>query len=463
MNESGHIVKGFNGEKENTKGQTRFTKPPKKIITNKVPRKAKLSSRSYGLIKKATLNIKESLAKKMEEQQVELAKQYQEAHETVKKTAQEESHKNKKEYDQIKLQVLTDELKSIGVKLILTDYVTTRLSVQGQSRAIKMPNFWQNIKRILSTVNMVNREFKDIGRSYGYGGIDRGNEGLDNMHKMIFGDKKEPLKDEVVQAPVQPKEPEQPKTKINSDYNRRFVPNDNQSLNSFEEGLNKQLAEASKKIDEQYEAAMAKLSGNNPVTQSGVPINNSTNTAFIPSESISDEESKRAELNVKVAKAQEANPASSEPIVPSTTAPVNKSEEELNIMQGLISDYGNDKNQSAVTTPPVTPTQKSDPNVSTKPSIQYRNSTIGEVYTTEPKKEDSEKIPYNVSPEEYYKLLSEKSREQTIKEVDKRIAVEKEAESLRKQLEEARKELERLRGLSQPNPNFEGVVSPHKR
>lgn len=452
-------------------GIINFVKSPE-IANIEASKKAKLSSRSYGLIKKATLKIKESLAKKMEAQKVELAKQYQEAHETVKKAAQEESHKNKKEYDQIKLQVLTDELKSIGVKLILTDYVTTRLSVQGQSRAIKMPNFWQNIKRILSTVNMVNREFKDIGRSYGYGGIDRGNEGLDNMHKMIFGDKKEPSKDEVVQAPVQPKEPEQPKTKINSDYNRRFVPNDNQSLNSFEEGLNKQLAEASKKIDEQYEAAMAKLSGNNPVTQSEVPINNSTNTAFIPSESISDEESKRAELNAKVAnvfesllekKAQEANPASREPVVPSTTAPVNKSEEELNIMQGLISDYGNDKNQSTVTTPPVTPTQKSNPNVSTKPSIQYRNSTIGEVYTTEPKKEDSEKIPYNVSPEEYYKLLSEKSREQTIKEVDKRIAVEKEAESLRKQLEEARKELERLRGLSQPNPNFEGVVSPHKR
>ena len=452
-------------------GIINFVKSPE-IANIEASKKAKLSSRSYGLIKKATLKIKESLAKKMEAQKVELAKQYQEAHETVKKAAQEESHKNKKEYDQIKLQVLTDELKSIGVKLILTDYVTTRLSVQGQSRAIKMPNFWQNIKRILSTVNMVNREFKDIGRSYGYGGIDRGNEGLDNMHKMIFGDKKEPSKDEVVQAPVQPKEPEQPKTKINSDYNRRFVPNDNQSLNSFEEGLNKQLAEASKKIDEQYEAAMAKLSGNNPVTQSEVPINNSTNTAFIPSESISDEESKRAELNAKVAnvfesllekKAREAKTASREPVVPSTTAPVNKSEEELNIMQGLISDYGNDKNQSTVTTPPVTPTQKSDPNISTKPSIQYRNSTIGEVYTTEPKKEDSEKIPYNVSPEEYYKLLSEKSREQTIKEVDKRIAVEKEAESLRKQLEEARKELERLRGLSQPNPNFEGVVSPYKR
>lgn len=446
-------------------GIINFVETPTEVGVDKSSKKFKFSSRSFALVKKATLKIKESLAKKMEAQKVELAKQYQEAHETVKKAAQEESHKNKKEYDQIKLQVLTDELKSIGVKLILTDYVTTRLSVQGQSRAIRMPNFWQNIKRILSTVNMVNREFKDIGRSYGYGGIDRGNEGLDNMHKMIFGDedKKELAKEKVVQAPVQPKASEQPKT--NSDYDRRFVPNDPQSLNSFEEDLNKQVEGARKKIDEQYEAAMAKLSGNNPVTQSEVPINNSTNTAFTPSESISYEEPKRAELNAKVAnvfesllekRAKEAKTASSEPVVPSTTAPVNKSEEELNIMKGLISDYGNDKNQSTVTTPPVVPTQEADTKVSTQPPIHYLNSTIGKVYTTEPKKEDSEKIPYNVSPEDYYRELYKKSIEIAAKEAEKRIATEK-------QLEEARKELERLRGLSQLNPNFDGAVSPYKK
>ncbi len=446
-------------------GIINFVETPTEVGVDKSSKKVKFSSRSFALVKKATLKIKESLAKKMEAQKVELAKQYQEAHETVKKAAQEESHKNKKEYDQIKLQVLTDELKSIGVKLILTDYVTTRLSVQGQSRAIRMPNFWQNIKRILSTVNMVNREFKDIGRSYGYGGIDRGNEGLDNMHKMIFGDedKKELAKEKVVQAPVQPKASEQPKT--NSDYDRRFVPNDPQSLNSFEEDLNKQVEGARKKIDEQYEAAMAKLSGNNPVTQSEVPINNSTNTAFTPSESISYEEPKRAELNAKVAnvfesllekRAKEAKTASSEPVVPSTTAPVNKSEEELNIMKGLISDYGNDKNQSTVTTPPVVPTQEADTKVSTQPPIHYLNSTIGKVYTTEPKKEDSEKIPYNVSPEDYYRELYKKSIEIAAKEAEKRIATEK-------QLEEARKELERLRGLSQLNPNFDGAVSPYKK
>lgn len=419
-------------------GIINFVETPTEVGVDKSSKKFKFSSRSFALVKKATLKIKESLAKKMEAQKVELAKQYQEAHEIVKKAAQEESHKNKKEYDQIKLQVLTDELKSIGVKLILTDYVTTRLSVQGQSRAIKMPNFWQNIKRILSTVNMVNREFKDIGRSYGYGGIDRGNEGLDNMHKMIFGDedKKELAKEKVVQAPVQPKASEQPKT--NSDYDRRFVPNDPQSLNSFEEDLNKQVE---------------------------VPINNSTNTAFTPSESISYEEPKRAELNAKVAnvfesllekRAKEAKTASSEPVVPSTTAPVNKSEEELNIMKGLISDYGNDKNQSTVTTPPVVPTQEADTKVSTQPPIHYLNSTIGKVYTTEPKKEDSEKIPYNVSPEDYYRELYKKSIEIAAKEAEKRIATEK-------QLEEARKELERLRGLSQLNPNFDGAVSPYKK
>lgn len=449
-------------------GIINFVETPTEVGVDKSSKKFKFSSRSFALVKKATLKIKESLAKKMEAQKVELAKQYQEAHEIVKKAAQEESHKNKKEYDQIKLQVLTDELKSIGVKLILTDYVTTRLSVQGQSRAIKMPNFWQNIKRILSTVNMVNREFKDIGRSYGYGGIDRGNEGLDNMYKMIFGDKKEPTKEEVVQAPVQPKAPEPPKTKINSDYDRRFVPNDTQSLNSFEEDLNKQLAEASKTIDEQYKAAMAKLSGNNPVTQSEVPISNSTNTAFTPSESISYEEPKRAELNAKVAnvfesllekRAKEAKTASSEPVVPSTTAPVNKSEENLDreaLMQGLINRYGNDKNQSTVTTPPVVPTQEADTKGSTQPPIHYLNSTIGKVYTTEPKKEDSEKIPYNVSPEDYYRELYKKSIEIAAEEAKKRIATEK-------QLAEARKELERLRGSSQPNPNFEGVVGPYKK
>ncbi len=440
-------------------GIINFVETPTEVGVDKSSKKFKFSSRSFALVKKATLKIKESLAKKMEAQKVELAKQYQEAHEIVKKAAQEESHKNKKEYDQIKLQVLTDELKSIGVKLILTDYVTTRLSVQGQSRAIKMPNFWQNIKRILSTVNMVNREFKDIGRSYGYGGIDRGNEGLDNMYKMIFGDKKEPTKEEVVQAPVQPKAPEPPKTKINSDYDRRFVPNDTQSLNSFEEDLNKQLAEASKTIDEQYKAAMAKLSGNNPVTQTEVPISNSTNTAFTPSESISYKEPKRAELNAKVAnvfesllekRAKEAKTASSEPVVPSTTAPVNKSEENLDreaLMQGLINRYGNDKNQSTVTTPPVVPTQEADTKGSTQPPIHYLNSTIGKVYTTEPKKEDSEKIPYNVSPEDYYRELYKKSIEIAAEEAKKRIATEK-------QLEEAREELERLttqQGLSQPN------------
>lgn len=448
-------------------GIINFVETPTEVGVDKSSKKFKFSSRSFALVKKATLKIKESLAKKMEAQKVELAKQYQEAHEIVKKAAQEEIHKNKKEYDQIKLQVLTDELKSIGVKLILTDYVTTRLSVQGQSRAIKMPNFWQNIKRILSTVNMVNREFKDIGRSYGYGGIDRGNEGLDNMYKMIFGDKKEPTKEEVVQAPVQPKAPEQPKT--NSDYDRRFVPNDTQSLNSFEEDLNKQLEGARKKIDEQYEAAMAKLSGNNPVTQnpvtqSEVPINNSTNTAFIPSGSISYEEPKRAELNAKVAnvfesllekRAQEAKTANSEPVATSTTATTNKSEENLvreALLQTLADRYGNGINQSVAATPPVVPTQ---------PPIHYLNSTIG--YTTGPEKEDSEKIPYNVSPEDYYRKLYKKSIEIAAEEAKKRIAVEKEAESLRKQLEEAREELERLRGLSQPNPNFGGVVSPPKR
>lgn len=441
-------------------GIINFVETPTEVGVDKSSKKVKFSSRSFALVKKATLKIKESLAKKMEAQKVELAKQYQEAHEIVKKAAQEESHKNKKEYDQIKLQVLTDELKSIGVKLILTDYVTTRLSVQGQSRAIKMPNFWQNIKRILSTVNMVNREFKDIGRSYGYGGIDRGNEGLDNMYKMIFGDKKEPTKEEVVQAPAQPKAPEQQKSGINiDDYLKNFAPQQ-PSIEATNKEVDARLAEIEADINNRLLQIKSNL-GENEHEQAVQPveapqIEKPVNPAFTPSESISYEEPKRAELNAKVAnvfesllekRAKEAKTASSEPVVPSTTAPVNKSEEELNIMKGLISDYGNDKNQSTITTPPVVPTQEADTKVSTQPPIHYLNSTIGKVYTTEPKKEDSEKIPYNVSPEDYYRELYKKSIEIAAEEAKKRIATEK-------QLEEAREELERLttqQGLSQPN------------
>lgn len=441
-------------------GIINFVETPTEVGVDKSSKKVKFSSRSFALVKKATLKIKESLAKKMEAQKVELAKQYQEAHEIVKKAAQEESHKNKKEYDQIKLQVLTDELKSIGVKLILTDYVTTRLSVQGQSRAIKMPNFWQNIKRILSTVNMVNREFKDIGRSYGYGGIDRGNEGLDNMYKMIFGDKKEPTKEEVVQAPAQPKAPEQQKSGINiDDYLKNFAPQQ-PSIEAANKEVDARLAEIEADINNRLLQIKSNL-GENEHEQAVQPveapqIEKPVNPAFTPSESISYEEPKRAELNAKVAnvfesllekRAKEAKTASSEPVVPSTTAPVNKSEEELNIMKGLISDYGNDKNQSTITTPPVVPTQEADTKVSTQPPIHYLNSTIGKVYTTEPKKEDSEKIPYNVSPEDYYRELYKKSIEIAAEEAKKRIATEK-------QLEEAREELERLttqQGLSQPN------------
>lgn len=431
-------------------------------IINFGSRKAKLSSRSYGLIKKATLNIKESLAKKMEEQQVKLTKQYQEAHETVKKAAQEESHKNKKEYDQIKLQVLTDELKSIGVKLILTDYVTTRLSVQGQSRAIKMPNFWQNIKRILSTVNMVNREFKDIGRSYGYGGIDRGNEGLDNMYKTIFGDKKEPPKKKVVQAPVQPKAPEQQKSVIKiDDYLKNFAPQQQPSIEAVNKKVDAQLAEIEADINDRLSQIKSNL-GENEHEQAVKPveapqIEKPVNPAFIPSESISYEEPKRA---------QEAKTASSEPVVPSTTAPVNNSEE-INIMKALIRGYGNDENQSTVTTPSVVPTQEADTKVSTQPSIQ--NSTIGEIYTPEPKPEVQEVTKNKASDDSKEETREEMIKRiyvgQTMKEFDEKMKAQAEAKKykdLANSLEEKVKQLEEQLAKSQPNPNSE-VVSPYKR
>lgn len=411
-------------------GIINFVETPTEVGVDKSSKKFKFSSRSFALVKKATLKIKESLAKKMEAQKVELAKQYQEAHEIVKKAAQEESHKNKKEYDQIKLQVLTDELKSIGVKLILTDYVTTRLSVQGQSRAIKMPNFWQNIKRILSTVNMVNREFKDIGRSYGYGGIDRGNEGLDNMHKMIFGDKKEPAKEEVVQAPAQPKAPVQQKSVINiDDYLKNFDPQQQPSIEAVNKEVDARLAETEADINDRLSQIKSNL-GENEHEQAVQPveapqIEKPVNPAFIPSGSISYEEP--------------------------PTAPVNNSEE-INITKALIRGYGNDENQSTVTS-----TQEADTKVPTHPPIHYLNSTIG--YTTGPKEKGSDDSKEETREE----MIKRIYLEQTMREVDKRIAAEEENERLRKKLEEAREELERLttqQDLPKPNPNR--VVSPHK-
>lgn len=484
MNESGHIVKGFNGEKENTEGQTRFTKPPKKIITNKVPKKAKLSSRSYGLIKKAASKIRESLARKMEAQKVELAKQYQEAHETVREEAQNQNTKNRNEYDGDRLQRLTNALGSIGVKLILSDYAASRLSVYGQPKAIKMPNFWSNIKDTLSNAHMVDREYKDIGRAFKYGGSERGIEGLDSMYKMMNESKniQNPEKREApVQEPVQPKVPEQPKSGINiDDYLKNFDPQQ-PSIEATNKEVDARLAETEAGINDRFSQMMSNLGGNEHeqvVQPVETPqIEKPVNQAFIPSEA-KKEEPNRSELNAKVANVfegllekkvqKEAKTANSEPVTTSTTTTTNKSEENLDreaLMQDLINRYG--INKSVAATPSVVPTQKADTKVSTQPSIQYRNSTIGEIYTSEPKPKLQKEIeiPYNVPPEEYYKILSEESIKKATEEANKRIAVEEEAKRLREQLKNAREELERLttqQDLSQPNPNFIGVVSPHK-
>ena len=53
---------------------------------------------------------------------MELAKQYQEAHEAVRAEAQNQNTKNRNEYDGDRLQRLTNALRSIGVKLIISDY-----------------------------------------------------------------------------------------------------------------------------------------------------------------------------------------------------------------------------------------------------------------------------------------------------------------------------------------------------
>ena len=242
-----------------------FVETPKEVSVDISSKKAKLSSRSFALIKKAASKIRESLARKMEAQKVELAKQYQEAHETVREEAQNQNTKNRNEYDGDRLQRLTNALGSIGVKLILSDYAASRLSVYGQPKAIKMPNFWSNIKDTLSNAHMVDREYKDIGRAFKYGGSERGIEGLDSMYKMMNESKniQNPEKREApVQEPVQPKVPEQPKSGINiDDYLKNFDPQQ-PSIEATNKEVDAQLAETEAGINDRFSQMMSNLGGN---------------------------------------------------------------------------------------------------------------------------------------------------------------------------------------------------------
>ena len=459
-----------------------FVETPKEVSVDISSKKAKLSSRSFALIKKAASKIRESLAQKMEAQKVELAKQYQEAHETVREEAQNQNTKNRNEYDGDRLQRLTNALGSIGVKLILSDYAASRLSVYGQPKAIKMPNFWSNIKDTLSNAHMVDREYKDIGRAFKYGGSERGIEGLDSMYKMMNESKniQNPEKREApVQEPVQPKVPEQPKSGINiDDYLKNFDPQQ-PSIEATNKEVDARLAETEAGINDRFSQMMSNLGGNEQVVQpvETPQIEKPVNQAFIPSEA-KKEEPNRSELNAKVANVfesllekrvkDEAKTANSEPAATSTTATTNKSEENLDreaLMQDLINRYG--INQS------VASTQKADTKVSTQPSIQYRNSTIGEIYTSEPKPEVQEVTKNKASDDSKEETREEMIKriylEQTMREFDAKMKAEKEAEkykALVNSLEEKVKQLEEQlanQGLSQPNPNFVGVVSPHKR
>ena len=460
-----------------------FVETPKEVGVDISSKKAKLSSRSFALIKKAASKIRESLAQKMEAQKVELAKQYQEAHETVREEAQNQNTKNRNEYDGDRLQRLTNALGSIGVKLILSDYAASRLSVYGQPKAIKMPNFWSNIKDTLSNAHMVDREYKDIGRAFKYGGSERGIEGLDSMYKMMNESKniQNPEKREApVQEPVQPKVPEQPKSGINiDDYLKNFDPQQ-PSIEATNKEVDARLAETEAGINDRFSQMMSNLGGNEHeqvVQPVETPqIEKPVNQAFIPSEA-KKEEPNRSELNAKVANVfesllekrvkDEAKASNSEPVTTSTTATTNKSEENLDreaLMQDLINRYG--INQS------VASTQKADTKVSTQPSIQYRNSTIGEIYTSEPKPEVQEVTKNKASAASKEETREEMIKriyvEQTMREFDAKMKAEKEAEkykALVNSLEEKVKQLEEQlanQGLSQNNPNFGGVVSPHK-
>lgn len=455
-----------------------FVETPEEVGVDISSKKAKLSSRSFALIKKAASKIRESLAQKMEAQKVELAKQYQEAHETVREEAQIQNTKNRNEYDGDRLQRLTNALGSIGVKLILSDYAASRLSVYGQPKAIKMPNFWSNIKDTLSNAHMVDREYKDIGRAFKYGGSERGIEGLDSMYKMMNESKniQNPEKREApVQEPVQPKVPEQPKSGINiDDYLKNFDPQQ-PSIEATNKEVDARLAETEAGINDRFSQIMSNLGGNEHeqvVQPVETPqIEKPVNQAFIPSEA-KKEEPNRSELNAKVANVfesllekrvkDEAKASNSEPVATSTTTTTNKSEENLDreaLMQDLINRYG--INQS------VASTQKADTKVSTQPSIQYRNSTIGEIYTSEPKPEVQEVTKNKASDDSKEETREEMIKriyvEQTMKEFDEKMKAEKEAEkykALANSLEEKVKQLEEQlakQGLSQPNPNFVGV------
>ena len=456
-----------------------FVETPKEVGVDISSKKAKLSSRSFALIKKAASKIRESLAQKMEAQKVELAKQYQEAHETVRAEAQNQNTKNRDEYDGDRLQRLTNALGSIGVKLILSDYAASRLSVYGQPKAIKTPNFWGNIKNALSNAHMVDREYKDIGRAFKYGGSERGIEGLDSMYKMMNESKniQNPVKRETpVQEPVQPKVPEQPKSGINiDDYLKNFAPQQ-PSFEATNKEVDDQLAETEASINDRFSKMMSNLGGNEQVAQPVEPrqIEKPVNQTFIPSET-KEEESKRAELNAKVANVfegllekrvqEEAKTENSEPVATSTTATTNKSEENLDreaLMQDLINRYG--INQSVAATPPVVPTQKADARVSAQPSIQYRNSTIGEIYTSEPKPEVQEVTKNKASDDSKEETREEMIKriyvEQTMKEFDEKMKAQAEAKKykdLANSLEEKVKQLEEQLAKSEPNPNFVGV------
>lgn len=457
-----------------------FVETPKEVSVDISSKKAKLSSRSFALIKKAASKIRKSLAQKMEAQKVELAKQYQEAHETVRAEAQNQNTKNRNEYDGDRLQRLTNALGSIGVKLILSDYAASRLSAYGQPKAIKTPNFWSNIKNALSNAHMVDREYKDIGRAFKYGGSERGIEGLDSMYKMMNESKniQNPVKRETpVQEPVQPKVPEQPKSGINiDDYLKNFAPQQQPSFEATNKEVDDQLAETEAGINDRFSQMMSNLGGNEQVVQPVEPqqIEKTVNQTFIPSET-KEEESKRAELNAKVANVfegllekkvqEEAKTANSEPVATSTTATTNKSEENLDreaLMQDLINRYG--INQSVAATPSVVPTQKADTKVSTQPSIQYRNSTIGEIYTSEPKPEVQEVTKNKASDDSKEETREEMIKriyvEQTMKEFDEKMKAQAEAKKykdLANSLEEKVKQLEEQLAKSEPNPNFVGV------
>lgn len=401
-------------------GIINFIESPSEIVASEAPKKAKLSSRSFELIKKAASKIKASLAVKMEAREAKLSDQYQEAHEIVREAVRSESMKDENEYNGDKLQRLTNELGSIGVKLILSDYAATRLSVQGQPKAIKMPNFWKNIKETLSVAhlaNKMNKKYKDIGQDFKAGNIEKGIKDLNKIYNTMYDTEssKIPVQNEPAQEVSINQPVEQPKPTINiDDYLKKFAP-ETPSLEQTNKELDEQLATATEEMEKRTSAMMENLTSNEPTVQ--------------PVEPVPVEDTNTVEASIK------QEPINSEPDL----------KERDEFMRGLIEAYG--------PKPKVEPTIAAIPPAAPIPALPPKGSTLKLNPEPEHSIETEAVTKEPIEEETREEIIREVYIEQTMKEIDKRIKVEQENAKLRREVEELTKMVNALRSGVQVQKN----------